>query len=85
MAYRFFIIVRGSDPTIYKVPVCQTARLINEYPNQKFQIYESLPDAEQAALKIASRFTQLPAQPANENARTATSKLTEDGVERFQF
>jgi hypothetical protein len=95
MEYRFFIIVQGYDPKIYKVPVCQTARLINEYPDQKFQIYETLQDAKQAALVIVSRapakpkcsIAQLPGQPANEDEdlRTTTQKLTEDSVERFHL
>ncbi len=93
MEYRFFIIAKGSDPTIYKLPVCQTARLISEYPSQKFTIYETLHDAKQAALVIANRaptkpkcsITQFPGQLANKNEdlRTATLKLTEDRVERF--
>ena len=95
MGYRFFIIVRGSDPKIYKVPVCQTARLISEYPDQKFKIYENLQDAKRAALMIASRapakpkcsITQLPGQLANENEdlRTTTLKLTENRVETFHL
>ncbi len=95
MGYRFFIIVRGSDPKIYKVPVCQTARLISEYPDQKIKIYETLQDAKRAALMIAKRappkpkcsITQLPGQLANENEdlRTKTLKLTENGVETFHL
>ncbi len=95
MEYRFFIIAKGSDPEIYKVPVCQTARLISEYPSQKFTIYETLLDAKQAALMIANRapakskfrIAQRPGQPANQNEdlRTATLKLTEDRVEKFHL
>jgi hypothetical protein len=95
MEYRYFIIAKGSDPKIYKVPVCQTARLISEYPGRKFTIYETLHDAKQAALAIANRapekpkcsITQFPGQPASENEdlRTATLKLTEDRVERFHL
>ncbi len=95
MEYRFFIIAKGSDPKIYKVPVCQTARLISEYPGQKFTIYETLQDAKQAALVIANgvpekpkcSITQFPGQPASEieDLRTATLKLTEDRVEKFHF
>ena len=81
MEYRFFVLVRGPDPTIYKVPVCQTARLINEFPDQKFQIYEALQDAKKAMLRIASRATA----NVNEDLRTTTLKLTEDRVERFQL
>ena len=95
MEYRFFIIAKGSDPKIYKVPVCQTARLISEYPGQKFTIYETLHDAKQAALVIANRapakpkrsIMQFPGQPESENEdlRPATLKLTEDRVERYHL
>ena len=95
MEYRFFIIAKGSDSKIYKVPVCQTARLINEFPSQKFTIYEGLKDAKQAALVIANRapaklkfgIVQRPGQPANQNEvlRPATLELTEDRVETFHF
>ncbi len=95
MEYRFFIIAKGSDPKIYKVAVCQTARLISEYPGQKFAIYETLNDAKQAAIVIANRAPEkptcsimhFPGQPASENEdlRTATLKLTEDRVERFHL
>ena len=70
MKYRFFIIAEGFDPTIYKVPGCETARLISENPNHQFTIYETLQDAKQAALVIANR---------------ALSELTEDRVERYYF
>ncbi len=93
MEYRYFIIAKGSDPKIYKVPVCQTARLISS--RQKFTIYETLHDAKQAALVIANRaptkpkcsITQFPGQLAsgNEDLRTATLKLTEDRVERYHL
>ncbi len=95
MEYRYFIIAKGSDPKIYKVAVCQTARLISEYPGQKFAIYETLHDAKQAAIVIANQapekpkcsITQFPGQPASEieDLRTATLKLTEDRVERFHL
>ncbi len=95
MEYRFFIIAKGSDPKIYKIPVCQTARLISEYTGQKFTIYETLHDAKQAALVIANgapakpncSITQFPGQPESENEdlRTATLKLTEDRVERYHL
>ncbi len=95
MEYRFFIIAEGYDPRIYKVPACQTARLISEFPRQKFTLHETLQDAKQAALVIAGRapakpkcsITQFPGQLANKNedVRTATLKLTEDRVEKFHF
>ncbi len=95
MKYRYFIIAEGFDPKIYKVPVCQTARLISEYPNQKFTIYETLQDAKQAALVIANQapvkpkcsITQFAGQsaPETEDLRMATLRLTEDRVERYHL
>ena len=95
MVYRFFIIAEGYDPRIYKVPACQTARLISEFPRQKFTLYETLQDAKQAALIIVDRaptkpksnIALFPGQPANTNGdlRTATLKLTEDRVEKFHL
>ncbi len=97
MEYRFFIIVEGSNPKFYKVPRIQTARLIGEYPNQKFQIYKTLRDAKRAALAIVNRvpanaktkasITQFPGQPAPEmeDSRMITLRLTEDRVENFHF
>ncbi len=95
MEYRFFIIAEGSDPKIYKVPLCQTARLISEFPRQKFAIYETLQDAKEAALMIANRaptkpkcsISRFPGRLAtkNEDLRMATSKLTEDRVARFHL
>ncbi len=95
MKYRFFIIAEGFDPKIYKVPVCQTARLISEYPRQTFTIYETLHDAKQAALVIANRapikpkcsITQFAGQfaPENEDLRMTTLRLTEDRVERYHL
>ena len=93
MEYRFFIIVDGFDPKIYKVPLCQMARLISEFPRRTFMIYETLQDAKQAALMIANRAPTKPkcsipqfagrSAPENEDLRMATLRLTEDRVERY--
>ncbi len=77
MEYRFFIIVEGSNPKIYKVPRIQTARLIGEYPDQKFQIYKTLQDAKRASLPIANR--------APSWTKASIKRLTEDRVENFHF
>ena len=97
MEYRFFIIVEGSDPKIYKVPRIQTARLIGEYPDQRFQIYETLQDAKRAVLAIANRAPAKakpkasikqfpgPSMPETEDSRMTTLRLTEDRVKNFHF
>ena len=95
MEYRFFIIVEGSDPKIYKVPRVKTARLIGEYPDQKFQIYDTLQDAKRAALAIVDRapvpakasIKRFPGQPTPEmeDLRMTTLRLTEDRVKNFHF
>ena len=85
----------GAKPKIYKLPVNQTARLINEIPGKKVEVFETLNDAKEAALAIVSRaeasakpsvavFSK-PATPQNEELRKALSELTEDRVEPYYF
>ncbi len=45
MEQRFEVFDGGFEPWIYKAPLNQTARLINEYPNRKPVAYENLKDA----------------------------------------
>ncbi len=95
MVYSFFVIVEGSDPKIYKIPRQRTARLISEFPDQKFQIYETLQDAKRAALTIVDRapkkakagIVQLPGQPTTQNKDLGTtiSELTEDRVDTYRM
>ena len=37
----------GAKPKIYKLPVNQTARLINEIPGKKVEVFETLNDAKE--------------------------------------
>ncbi len=95
MVYSFFVIVEGLDPKIYKIPRQPTARLISEFPDQKFQIYETLQDAKRAALTIVDRapkkvkagITRLSGQPTTQikDLRTTISELTEDGVDTYRM
>ncbi len=45
MEQRFEVFDGGFEPRIYKAPLNQTARLINEFPNRKPVAYENLKDA----------------------------------------
>ena len=45
MEQRFVVFDGGAEPRIYRTPLNQTARLINEFPNRKPVVYENLKDA----------------------------------------
>ncbi len=95
MEQRFAMLAEGAKPKIYKLPVSQTARLINEIPGRKVEVFETLKDAKEAALAIVSRdeasakpsiaMFSKPATSQNEELRKALSELTEDRVERYYF
>ncbi len=95
MEQRFAVLDEGAKPRIYKVPINQTARLINEFPFRKVEIFETLNDAKEAALAIVSRaeasakpsiaMFSKPATSPNEELREALLELTEDRVERYYF
>ena len=95
MEQRFAVLAEGAKPKIYKLPVSQTARLINEIPGRKVEVFETLNDAKEAALAIVSRdeasakpsiaMFSKPATSQNEELRKALSELTEDRVERYYF
>ena len=95
MEQRFSVIDEGAKPRIYKVPVYQTARLINEFPLRQMEIFETLDDAKEAAFAIighaeasakpSTAMFSKPATPQNEELRKALSELTEDRVERYYF
>ncbi len=95
MEQRFAVLAEGAKPKIYKLPVNQTARLINEIPGKKVEVFETLNDAKEAALAIVSRaeasakpsiaMFSKPATPQNEELRKALSELTEDRVKRYNF
>ena len=95
MEQRFVVFDDGSGPRIYKIPIHRTARLINEFPDRKVEVFETFNAAKEAALAIAGRaetnakpsFTSFaPVAPArNEESRKALAELTEDRVETCHF
>ena len=93
MEYRYVMFETGSEPEIYKVPLNRTARLVNEYPDRKLEVFETLKDATAAALAYIERaeassrsgsslFSTGPS-PEIEALRSKLSGLTEDRVETF--
>ena len=93
MEQRFVVFDDGSGPRIYKIPVNRTARLVNEFPDRKVQVFEILNAAKEAALAIVDHaetiekpsFTSFAPAPTarNEESRKALSELTEDRVETY--
>ena len=45
MEQRFAVFAKGTKPKIYRFPANHTARLINEIPGRKVEVFESLNDA----------------------------------------
>ncbi len=95
MEYRYVMFETGSEPEIYKVPLNRTARLVNEYPDRKLEVFETLKDATAAALACIERaeassrsrsslFSTGPS-PEIEALRSRFAGLTEDRVETFFF
>ena len=89
------MLAEGATPKIYKLPVNQTARLINQVPGRKVEIFETLNDARAAALALVSHaeasakpgivmFSE-PGTSQNEEMQKALSELTEDRVERYGY
>ncbi len=78
MEQRFVVFDGGAEPRIYRAPLNQTARLINEFPNRKPTAYENRKDAKEAALAIINQLA-----PQNGELRKTISELTEDRVERY--
>ncbi len=95
MEQRFAVLDEGVKPRVYKVPIYQAARLINEFPFRKVEIFETLNDAREAALALVERaeasakpsiaMFSKPATSQNEKLRKALSGLTEDRVQRYYF
>ena len=95
MEQRFVVFDEGSGPKIYKIPINRTARLVNEFPERKVEVFETFNAAKEAALAIIGR-AEASAKPSitsfapaptarNEEARKALSELTEDRVETYYF
>lgn len=95
MKHRFAVLEEGSRPRIFKVPVSQSARLVNEFPDRKVEIFETLPDAKAAALALIERIrantrpraAMFSIKPTNEDdeLRKLVSELSEDRVETYFF
>ena len=93
MEYRFILMETGPRPEIFKVQLNMTARLINQYPDRKVAIFETLKDATMAALAVIERaelqsrsaISIFATEPSPEIAamRKRISELTEDRVETF--
>ena len=93
MNQRYALLAEGAKLKIYKLPVNQTARLINEHASRKVLVFETLNDAREAALALVERaktnarpgvavFSSCP-QPDNEELLNTLSALTEDRVEKY--
>ncbi len=95
MEQRFVVLAEGAKPKIYKLPANQTARLINEIPSRKVDVFETLNDAREAVLALVERaktdakprisMFSIGPNPGNEELLKTLSELTEDRVERYCF
>lgn len=95
MNQRYALLAEGSRPVIYKIAANQTARLKNEIPGRKVEVFETLNHAKEAALTLVehakanarSGITMFSAQPNSEDEALLKrlSELTEDRVERYPF
>ena len=95
MEQRFAVFAEGPKPKIYKLPTNQTARLINEIPGRKVELFETLNDAREAVLALVERakenakpsismYSTQP-NPEEEELLRTLSELTEDRVESYRF
>lgn len=95
MANQFAVLTEGRNPKIYKLPVSQTARLINEIPGRKVEVFETLDSARKAALAIVTStkaktkpdiglFASRP-DPEDEELLKTLAELTEDRIEKYNF
>ena len=95
MEQHFALLTEGQKPKIYKLPASQSARVINEVPGRKVEIFETLDNARKAALAIIESananakpkiglFASKPA-PEDEELLKTLSELTEDRIERYHF
>ncbi len=90
MEQRFAVFADGPKPKIYRFPANQTARIVNEIPGRKVEVFETLDSAREAALAIVERakssakpsiglFSSKSAPEDEELLKTLT-ELTEDRV-----
>ncbi len=93
MEQRFVVFDDGSGPRIYTIPVHRTARLVNEFPDRRVEVFETSNAVKEAALAIVGRaetdakpsITSFAPAPAarNEESRKALAALTEDRVKTY--
>ncbi len=84
MEQRFAVLAEGEKPKIYKVPFNRTARIINEFPFQHVEVFETLSAAKLAAWTLAESL-EMRLQSQNEELRSTLAQLTEDRVEIYFF
>jgi hypothetical protein len=84
MEQRFAVLAEGEKPKIYKVPFNRTARIINEFPFQHVEVFETLSAAKLAAWTLAESL-EMRLQSQNEELRSTLAQLTEDRVETYFF
>ncbi len=82
MEQRFAVLAEGEKPKIYKVPFNRTARIINEFPFQHVEVFETLSAAKLAAWTLAESL-EMRLQSQNEEFRNTLAQLTEDRVETY--
>ncbi len=86
MEQRFALFNDGHTPKIYKLPVNQTARLINEFPGRKVEVFETLDSAREAALVIIMSALNASKPPPEDKGLLKTLlELSEDRVEKYLF
>ena len=93
MDQRYVLFEEWAGPRIYRIPFNQTARVINEYPDRKLQVFDTLMAAKHAALVIVDRTAQAPkrsfaaflphSNPQNVELRRTISELSEHTVKRL--
>ncbi len=84
MEQRFAVLAEGEKPKIYKVPFNRTARIINEFPFQHVEVFETLSAAKIGAWTLAESL-EMRLQSQNEELRSTLAQLTEDRVEAYFF
>ncbi len=93
MDQRYVLYEEWAGPRIRSIPFNQTARVINEYPDRKLEVFETLAAAKDAALVIVDRIAQGPkrsltgfsarSNPQYVELRRTISELNEHTVQRL--
>ncbi len=82
MEYRFVLLETGPRPEIFKVQLNMTARLVNQYPDRKVAIFETLREATMAALALIARAE---AESHSKTSSFATGQSPETAALRQRF